>query len=270
MISDKEITLLGRVKITGDIRLITGLHIGKGKGNIAIGGLDNAIMRNPATNQPYIPGTSLKGKLRSLAERREPGIEMNTRIGQGYIHTCEDKKKRIDICEVCKIFGMPGQAKANSPTRLVVRDVFLTEKSRDDLRSIDTDLPFTEIKYEASIDRVTAAATPRPVERVPAGAIFGDFEFIFSVYEQSDIDLLKKLFEYMRILEDDYLGGSGSRGYGKVKFENLILTIMPIESYAIGTKGTSLEKKADLIILQQDISSILAAIKAKIKEPSDG
>lgn len=267
-----EITLYGRIKITGTIELKTGLHIGKGNDAITIGGLDNAIMRDPRTNQPYIPGSSFKGKLRSLAERREPGLNMETQVGNGvFIHTCEKVDDPKKVCPVCRIFGMPGQTKAATPARLLVRDVFLTPESSEELNNLDTDLPYAELKYEASIDRITAKANPRPVERVPAGAEFGDFELVFSVFESEDINLLGKVFEYMRLLEDDYLGGSGSRGYGDIVFKDLAIEIIPIEAYADGTRMFTKITKPTLIDLQKVQEDILTSINSEIqiKEPSD-
>ncbi|MEM2889790.1 MAG: hypothetical protein QW358_00365 [Candidatus Hadarchaeum sp.] len=93
-------------------------------------------------------------------------------------------------------------------------------------------MPYTELKWEVMIDRVTSEANPRPLERVPADSVFGPFEMIFSIYDKGDCDLLPKLFEAMRLLEDDYLGGSGSRGSGKVRFEGLNIEIKPVEAYS--------------------------------------
>jgi len=84
-----------------------------------------------------------------------------------------------------------------------------------------TDLPLSEIKWEAAIDRVTSAATPRQMERVPAGAEFGPAEMVYSIYEADDIDRFRNVVEGMQLLEDDYLGGSGSRGSGKVAFRDI-------------------------------------------------
>ena len=256
----KEINLYGRIRVTGKIKLITGLHIGRGNDNISIGGLDNAIMRDPRSNQPYIPGASLKGKLRSLAERREPNLLMNTKVGRDvFIHTCEKEANPEKVCVVCKIFGMPGQAIKAAPTRLLVRDVFMTDESSAKFSQLETDLPYTEIKYEASIDRITSAANPRPMERVPAGAEFGTFEMLFSIYEENDVKLFPKLLEYMRLLEDDYLGGSGSRGYGKIEFSDLLLRIIPVMAYS----------NADLEIMEipaDNLIELQTRIESDIKE----
>lgn len=231
MAKPKEVNLYGRVLISGNIRAVTGLHIGKGREGVTIGGVENAVMRDTLTNEPYIPGSSLKGKMRSLAEKREPTAVQNTGIGRDVnIHTCQTQPE-YDKCNVCRVYGVPGQQESSAPTRLVVRDVRLTQGSKDELRDADTDLPFTEVKYEAAIDRVTSAANPRPLERVPADTVFGPFEMVFSIYGKDDLGLLTKVFEAMRLLEDDYLGGSGSRGSGKVQFEELRVTAKPVSKY---------------------------------------
>lgn len=235
---EEKINLYGRILVRGSIKAITGLHVGKGKEGIMIGGVDNPVMRDPLSNQPYIPGSSLKGKMRSLAEKRDPNTQPNKNIGTGRtkvrIHVCDRPN-----CKVCAIYGIPGQDGAQAPTRLIVRDVFLNEESAKRLSSLSSDLPFTEIKYEAAIDRITAQANPRPLERVPANSVFGPFEMIFSIYRMGDFDLLPSLFEAMRLVEDDYLGGSGSRGSGKIQFQKLTIEIKPIDSYSGDEKETT-------------------------------
>jgi CRISPR-associated protein Csm3 len=107
-----------------------------------------------------------------------------------------------------------------------VRDVLLS-KNNEKLRTAKTDMPYTEVKWEATIDRITSAAVPRQNERVPPGAIFSPFELVYSLYDlngtgfQSDINWLRYIFKAMELLEDDYLGGYGSRGAGKVAFKNM-------------------------------------------------
>ena len=264
--SEQTINLYGRVIIEGYLRAVTGLHVGKGKENVQIGGVDNPIMRDMLSNEPYIPGSSLKGKLRSLAEKRDPTAQPNKSVGKDvYIHICE-KKDAYSKCNVCRIYGVPGNAGASSPTRLIVRDSFLTDGSKKMLSAADTDLPFTEVKYEASIDRVTSAANPRPLERVPADTVFGPFEMIFSIYDKDkDFDLLKKLFEAMYLLEDDYLGGSGSRGSGKVKFEDLTVTLKPVEAYSDTARELTSFPATDIGDLQGKENEIIAKAREDIK-----
>lgn len=226
----KDVNLYGRVIIRGNIRAVTGLHVGAGKDGVNIGGMDNPVMRDLLSNEPYIPGSSLKGKLRSLLEKAER-VSIRHPMGKGvYIHVCTSETA-YSQCPVCPIFGVPSEMESSAPTRLVVRDVRLTADSRQKLLDADTDQPFTEAKYEASIDRVTAKANPRPLERVPAGSVFGPFEMIFSIYSERDKGLVVNLLKGMHLLEDDYLGGTGSRGSGQVKFEKLQVALKPVSAY---------------------------------------
>ncbi|MFQ6102117.1 MAG: type III-A CRISPR-associated RAMP protein Csm3 [Anaerolineae bacterium] len=215
----KIANLYGRVFIECEIETKTGLHIGGAESALAIGGVDNVIIRDPLSGRPYVPGSSLKGKMRSQMEKFH-GLPQNRRIGQVTIHTC-DKDADYAGCIVCHVYGVPGEMDFSTSTRLVVRDVQLTEDSAEALDKAKTDLPFSEVKWEAAIDRVTSAATPRQMERVPAGAVFGPAEMVYSVYEAADLDRFANVVEGMQLLEDDYLGGSGSRGSGKVAFRNI-------------------------------------------------
>jgi len=201
------------------IKALTGLHIGGAESSLAVGGVDNVIIRDPLSDRPYIPGSSLKGKMRSQMEKLY-GLPQNQRIAQVYIHTCKNAEEYAN-CIVCHVYGVPGQMDFSTSTRLVVRDVQLTKESVAELNAAKTDLPFSEVKWEAAIDRVTSAATPRQMERVPAGAIFGPEELVYSIYEAADIARFKNVIEGMQLLEDDYLGGSGSRGSGKVAFRDI-------------------------------------------------
>ncbi len=219
--ADKTANLYGRVFITCEIKCESGLHIGGAESSLSIGGVDNVIIRDSLSGRPYIPGSSLKGKMRSQMEKFH-GLKQNQRIGQVYIHACDDPGE-YENCVVCHIFGLPGERDFSTSTRLVVRDVQLEDKSAAALREARTDLPFSEVKWEASIDRVTSAATPRQMERVPAGAVFGPAELVYSIYEAADIKRFAHVIEGMQLLEDDYLGGSGSRGSGKVAFQNISL-----------------------------------------------
>jgi CRISPR-associated protein Csm3 len=267
MAKPKEVNLYGRVIISGNIRAVTGLHIGKGKEGVTIGGVENAVMRDTLTNEPYIPGSSLKGKMRSLAEKREPGLRMEwPRRSEAQFHVCTTAEA-YEKCPVCRIYGVPGQQESSAPTRLVVRDVRLTQGSKDRLRDADTDLPFTEVKYEAAIDRVTAAANPRPLERVPAKTVFGPFEMIFSLYGKDDTKLLPKVFEAMCLLEDDYLGGSGSRGSGKVEFKDLAVTVKPVEKYAEAKPKLSSVEAKDLSELLTKLPEISSLLEKEIQVP---
>lgn len=238
----------GKVIISGQIKAITGLHIGGASTGLEIGGVDKMVVRNPLNNQPYIPGSSLKGKLRSLLERAGGFANDNQRVwvkrGEVSMHLCNNPG-----CYLCVIFGrnnarnfMPvQQGKPNfeinktTPTRLIVRDGKLVVAS---LQNAQTDLPYTEIKWEVGIDRITSAANPRQMERVPAGAAF-DFEMVYTVYHQKDRENLRRLFEAMQLLEHDYLGGQGSRGSGQVEFKELKVNWHPRDFYETGQHASA-------------------------------
>ena len=213
--------LVKKIKINTTIELLTGLHIGGSKESVEIGGIDLPVIKIATKdNQPYIPGSSLKGKMRCLLEQVN-GISVIGEAGK-------DKGK------IKKLFGFALGNNNTQPSRLIVRDAMLTAESKKELEECSNlDMPLTESKFENSIDRVKGAAKdPRQIERVPAGAIFGA-EFIINVFEDkedktvdsktllSEEELLDLFIEGLRLLEKDYLGGSGSRGYGQIKFGNL-------------------------------------------------
>ncbi|MCW7079741.1 MAG: type III-A CRISPR-associated RAMP protein Csm3 [Candidatus Methanospirare jalkutatii] len=227
----------GKAIIRGILRLKTGLHIGASPEVAEIGGLDSPVVKDTLTNEPYIPGSSLKGKMRSLFERAKNGAEgqgdgkfYNREMKVGgtslWMHACENYEE-AKKCEVCRLFGSTGKdGGGNFPSRIIVRDCFLTEDSRRRLEEEGT-----ELKFENFIDRITSAANPRQIERVPAGCEF-NFEIIYNIEDENEKEEdLKNICRAMKMLEDDYLGGSGSRGYGKV--EMLVQEILerPLEFY---------------------------------------
>lgn len=232
----KTIKLEGRVFIAFDVEATTGLHIGGTNANIEIGGVDKSVIRDVLTNQPYIPGSSFKGKMRSLLEKYK-GLEQNQRIGQGYIHSCTDNSTYRE-CTVCQAFGVPGERDFGTPTRLVVRDIRMNGDAAELLeKSARTDLPYTEVKTEVSIDRVTSAANPRQMERVPAGTVFGPGEIVYSIYSGdecdalADVGRLRTVVEGLQLLEDDYLGGLGTRGSGRVQLQNIRISARSAGDY---------------------------------------
>jgi len=225
-----DIKLFGRLILEMSIKAITGLHIGGSSGDLEIGGVDNPVIRDLITQQPYIPGSSLKGKVRSQLEKAL-GSKQNTTVGQARIHTCKTTAE-YDNCDICQIFGAPGESEAAFPTRVIVRDVRMTGESATILKKTNTDMAFTELKTEVAIDRVTSAASPRNIERVPAGTIFGPAEIVFSLFDTNDQRLFKRFLDGLLLLEDDYLGGSGSRGSGKVVFENINLKARRTTDYS--------------------------------------
>lgn len=204
-------------KIIGKIKIETGLHIGAGNDAIEIGGMDNPIIRAPLTNLPYIPGSSLKGKMRSLLEWKLGKIQENNG------NPCNCGKPD---CPVCRVYGVAvtrsaGETvKERGPTRIVVRDAHLSEEFKSKLDEI------VEEKNENSINRITAMANPRPLERVVPGVTF-DFEIAYRIIDtgdggKTDEDFFKPaVLDVLKLLESDYLGGGGSRGNGKIKFVDL-------------------------------------------------
>lgn len=248
--------LLGRVILTGEVEARTGLHIGGSPGALAIGNVDLPVIRDARTNRPYIPGSSLKGKMRSLSEKLT-GAPQNRNIGRDVkIHIAENAEE-YGRYWVNPVFGVPGEVKfgVTAPNRLIVRDVPLTEGSARELLDKKTDQPFTEVKWEAAIDRVTSAATPRQIERVPAGARFGPMELVLSLYLREDVAHLAHLLTALQLVEDDYLGGQGSRGSGKVAFLNLSVACKHGDAYKAATdpRYTGVQTLADLVARQSDL-----------------
>lgn len=204
------IKLEKKIIYTGTITLKTGLHIGGTNAALNIGGPDKFVVRNPINNIPYIPGSSLKGKMRSLVEIANGCVSVDKK---GNVGPSNDPNSISG-----KLFGTAGDSDSSKPSRLIVRDAELDVNACD---FSNTDLPYTESKTEVAIDRVTAKANPRTFERVPAGAKF-KLNMVLNIFEGEDeAELKATLKEAIQLLEDDYLGGHGSRGYGQVKFDEL-------------------------------------------------
>lgn len=228
-----------KIFIRGTIKAITGLHIGGSSVSMSIGGADKVVVRNPLTNEPYIPGSSLRGKMRALLERVR-GQEQTSGEG-GFFYDTDKRKadagKNPDTL-LGKLFGVSADVNHKQATRLIVRDANLTGPSKTKLTNApNTDMPMTEVKTEVNIDRITSAANPRQFERVPAGAEF-DFEFILTLLEGDEEELfLKLLREGMELIQNDSLGGHGSRGYGQVEFEHISTLERTAKDYREGNKA---------------------------------
>lgn len=205
-------------KITGKIIVRTGLHIGAGNDKFEIGGMDNPIIRNPLTQEPYIPGSSIKGKMRSLLEWKLGKVAAS----RGMPCSCG----KAD-CEICRVFGSANQSgkgdEAKGPTRIIVRDAVLTKEWAEKFREGKS---IVEEKSENSLNRITAEANPRPIERVVPGVEF-DFEIAYRVIDTGDGGAKDKEYfdsvvkEGLRLLRGDFLGGGGSRGNGQIDFSDL-------------------------------------------------
>jgi CRISPR-associated protein Csm3 len=281
--------LAGKIRIESALLVETGLHIGGGGETLDIGGLDHPVIRDPLTQQPYLPGSSIKGKLRSILERFHK--KSLNREGKGiYRYESDDivsgytdvstkgspdqfvPFEGASTCPVSRLFGSTGGSNCwilssglrdsvervkgidpktindleyvkikqgdNAPARLIVRDAHLDSHSAEKLKRVDTGLYMTEWKFENGIDRITSAANPRQVERVPAGAEF-KFELVYTIEnEEQVIDDLKNLAIALAILEDDALGGHGSRGYGKIKFQDIRFFYRSLAQYQTIGSGT--------------------------------
>lgn len=199
------IKLIKKIIYTGTITLKTGLHIGGTNAALNIGGPDKFVVRNPINNIPYIPGSSLKGKMRALVE-----------IAKGCVSTKGGASEDPNSISG-RLFGVATGRDNNRPSRLIVRDAELDVSNPAMFEN--TDLPYTESKTEVAIDRITAKANPRTFERVPAGAQF-KLNMVLNIFEGEDEQQLKDTLKLaIRLLQDDYLGGHGSRGYGQVEIK---------------------------------------------------
>lgn len=231
---NKKLYLDKKIIIRGEIIVITGLHIGGTNNEMSIGGMDNGIIVHPVTKEPYIPGSSLKGKMRSLTElaHGHVGDSMSRDIQAG---PSNDPAKLA-----AKLFGYTQYKekdkrdqkdwsyKAQQPSRIIVRDCFLS--NQEELQGF-----LIEQKTETVIDRITSAAMPRQMERVPANARF-HMEMVLNVFEEEDEDeFLNGVFNALRMVQDDYLGGAGSRGSGQVQFNITAVEHRPKAYYQTGT-----------------------------------
>ncbi|GBR73421.1 CRISPR-associated protein Csm3 [Candidatus Termititenax aidoneus] len=201
--------ILDKIKITGKLTLVTGLHIGSSKDFAPIGAVDSVVVRDPLTRRPIIPGSSLKGKLRTLLVKAFDADKLDN---------ADLNKIDTDPNQVKRLFGASAPEIVGS--RLQFCDLFVDKCSVEKLRD-KTDLYLTEIKFENTINRTDSVANPRQLERVPAGASF-DFYLVYNVEIKEEIEEdFANLAIALKFLHLDYLGGSGTRGYGKVKIAEL-------------------------------------------------
>ena len=260
--AETALTFLGKLILEGQIQCQTGLHIGAGKGSLEIGGADNPVVKD-AFGIPYIPGSSLRGRLRSLLEQTSGLTVPNELI---YLSKRRGQEVRIHQSdrpddEICILFGRnPGRIERVSgesmesatatPARLTVYDAPLVVDSITPQMRESLDDELTEVKSENAVDRITSQANPRTLERVPASARFR-FRIVLDVLCEEDKPLLARVAEGLRLLEDDALGGGGSRGNGRVSFSSLTLTWRSKDYYSRGAEESSLLSGGDLAALQQ-------------------
>ena len=225
--------MFAKIRISCTMKVLTGLHIGGSNGFSAIGALDNPVIRDTYSGDPMIPGSSLKGKMRTLLarSRNEPDRPL--------------PKCSEDAEEIQRLFGTPGGKNANPRVaRLQFSDAFLTNREQLLRRG-----GITEVKSETSISRATAIANPRSMERIVRGAVFAVTWFYTMDNERELLEDINLLAEACRLLSLDYLGGSGTRGYGRVAFENFV--IEPL-------LGTIPVEPSELSACFEDVSSYAA------------
>jgi CRISPR-associated protein Csm3 len=276
----EKMGLRARLLIHTDVRLLTGLHVGGTPVGIEIGGMNNPIIRNPFTNRPYLPGSSLRGKMRSLLEKYYD-LRFNQKIQDVYIHGYD--KDSDEMSEICYIFGVSGDVKKAQPTRLFVRDAgdlceFNPSENYDEKTAppssfftpADDDSRRVEVKWEAAIDRVTSAAVPRQQERISAGLFFRQVELVFNFYTDEDYARFETVLLGLRLLEDDYLGGGGSRGSGKIEFKYLNFILRPAQKNDLATYLSNDPKYRkfykDLDTTLTDRQGLLDWLKANVKK----
>ena len=189
------------------LELLSGLYIGGNDSGFDIGGADSDVIRNPLTNEPYIPGSSLKGKLKSLLK----------------YHIKEVDRTEKDIIfkdsNITNIFEPIDEGNVKI-TRAIFRDLTLTKESKEELQNILGTGCFTEIKAENKVNPISGKSdSPRFIERVPAGAMF-EGEIVLNVFDGDNKEIMmENIKKSLKLLEMNYLGGNGTRGYGRVKVE---------------------------------------------------
>jgi CRISPR-associated protein Csm3 len=264
--TDTRLRLIGKLLLDGDLVCETGLHIGAGKGTLDIGGADNPVVKD-AFGRPYVPGSSLRGRLRALLEQSSglvtPAslVYLSRRKGQEVrIHQSDEPGD-----EICLLFGRnPGrvervqgdaiEARSATPARLTVYDAPLDLASITSQMRENLDDELTEVKGENAIDRVTAQANPRTLERVPAGARF-KVRLVVDILCAQDRELLPRLLEGLLLVEDDALGGGGSRGSGRVRFCDWKATWRSREFYTGGAESKEVAAAPDTGSLRAALAS---------------
>lgn len=197
-----------KVKLIGELNLLSGLHIGGSDAFAAIGSVDAPIIKDTLTGLPLIPGSSIKGKLRTL-------------LAKTYNRSVSSKPDHDDP-RITRLFGATTgggeDGKGIIRGRLLFRDMVLANKDELDSLGVDS---YTEVKFENTIGRIDGMANPRQIERAIRGSKF-NFELIYELNDRTEVlEDMKTIRNGLKLLETDYLGGSGSRGYGKVAIKNL-------------------------------------------------
>jgi CRISPR-associated protein Csm3 len=262
-----ELKLIGKLILEGEMYCETGLHVGAGKGSLEIGGADNPVVKD-AHGRPYVPGSTLRGRIRALLEQ-STGMAIPSELV--FISKRKGQEVRIHQSdrpddEICILFGRSpgrmekvggGDIESNyaTPARLSVFDAPLIPESITPQMRESLDDELTEVKSENAIDRITSQANPRTLERVPAGARF-KIRMVLDILCPEDSALPALVMQGLRLLEDDALGGGGSRGSGRVRFDGLKMTWRGKDYYASGAAEREIAADADLAALQAKVQEI--------------
>lgn len=201
--------MYSKIQISGTIEVVTGMHIGGSEAFAAIGAIDSPVMKDSITNLPMIPGSSLKGKMRTLLAKK---------------YNEKPVKPEDDAENITRLFGSSNSNKDKkvAASRVLFSDMILSNEK--ELREKEVN-GLTEVKFENTISRTTAIANPRQIERVIRGAKF-DLDIIYEATKEDEIvEDMTLLAEGMKLLQYDYIGGHGSRGYGKIKFTDVIVEV---------------------------------------------
>jgi CRISPR-associated protein Csm3 len=262
--AETRLGLIGKLLLEGEMICETGLHIGAGKGSLDLGGADNPVVKD-AFGRPYVPGSSLRGKLRSLLEQSaglaaaSDLIYLSRRRGQEVrIHQSDEPGDEIGLLfgrnpgRVERVSGEAIETTTATPARLTVYDALLEIDSITESMRENLDDELTEVKSENAIDRLTCQSSARTLERVPAGAKFR-VRLVLDVLCPEDRELVAKLAEGLRLLEDDALGGGGSRGSGRIKFTGWRAAWRSRAYYAAGAPETTVLEAAGTAALQAGI-----------------
>lgn len=256
---------IANIFFKGKIKCLTGLHIGGGQDKLEIGGVDSIVIRDPRTQYPIIPGSSLRGKLRTMIE-----------FGLGKISMEKNKEGEPSLAsEIVRIFGKGADdgrttTIGDGPTRLLVRDCMPDTTTTAMWEEIETELLYTEFKAENTINRLTSAANPRFIERVPSGSVF-DFELILGVYGSTTTlkEDITNIIMGLGMIEHNWLGKSGSRGYGKIEFVLNEPALITCDDYKTNpTKCKDASKQTDEALTladfdQKKIEKIISTLSSK-------
>lgn len=218
MADGNQNTLKGKLYVHGVLKLETGLHIGGASDFAPIGAVDAPFIRDSFTKQPIIPGSSIKGKLRTLLAKS---------MTNGYTL---DKIENDDI-KIKRMFGSAnsGSKVAGMASRLQFFDLMMDKESVSRFEKLPMDTYIGEVKFENTIGRLTAQANPRQIERVPAGAEFV-FRLVYNIERSEEFsEDMETLIKALKLIQMDYLGGHGSRGYGRISLGNFFVELLDVQ-----------------------------------------